>query len=206
MDTPSPKHCPSCGTVLGQDADGLADGLCPRCLLASSLAAGHGFTKHFEAMALATLNMVTVHVFGHRDDFYFLLMESVDGPNLRSLLVDHRLSPDEALAIVPPLCEALEFAHRRNVVHCDIKPEWPAAGKEEELHHLRPFLDGNSSHGELTRLAERSGINENTLRSQLHPLRRAFRRHLRTKIAPTVSATEDTSSELHTLIDSPRPA
>src|SRR6056297_1656756 len=76
MDTPSPKHCPSCGTVLGQDADGLADGLCSRCLLASSLAAGHGFTKRFEAMALATLNMVTVHVFGHRDDFYFLLMES----------------------------------------------------------------------------------------------------------------------------------
>lgn len=50
-------------------------------------------------------------------------MEFVDGVNLRQLLQSHRLSAEEALAIVPSLCDALQFAHDRGIVHRDIKPE-----------------------------------------------------------------------------------
>ncbi|MDB4304542.1 serine/threonine protein kinase [Akkermansiaceae bacterium] len=97
-------------------------------LLPQSLAADPEFASRFqdEAKALATLshpNIVTVHDFGQQGDFYFLLMEFVDGPNLRHLIRDHHLSAEEALAIIPPLCEALEFAHSQNIVHRDIKPE-----------------------------------------------------------------------------------
>lgn len=97
-------------------------------LLPLSLAADPEFADRFqgEAKALATLNhpnIVTVHDFGKQGDFYFLLMEFVDGPNLRHLIRDQKLSPQEALAIVPPLCDALEFAHQQNIVHRDIKPE-----------------------------------------------------------------------------------
>lgn len=87
-----------------------------------------------------------------------------------------------------------------------LKAEWTAAGRAEEFETLRPFLDGNSARGELTRLAAQTGLNENTLRSQLHRLRGAFRGHLRARIAPTVSSPHDTASELHTLIDALRPA
>jgi serine/threonine protein kinase len=54
--------------------------------------------------------------------FYFL-MEFVDGVTLRQLLNAGRVSPREALAIVPQICDALQFAHDQGIVHRDIKPE-----------------------------------------------------------------------------------
>jgi tRNA A-37 threonylcarbamoyl transferase component Bud32 len=82
------------------------------------------FTR--EAQALAALshpNIVTIYDFGQAGGFYFLLMEYVDGANLRRLLRARKFTPEEALAIVPPLCDALQFAHDRGIVHRDIKPE-----------------------------------------------------------------------------------
>ncbi len=79
-----------------------------------------------EAQALAALNhpnIVTIYDFGQAGGFYFLLMEFVDGMNLRHLLRARKFTPEEALAIVPSLCDALQFAHERGIVHRDIKPE-----------------------------------------------------------------------------------
>ncbi|TWU38620.1 serine/threonine-protein kinase [Novipirellula artificiosorum] len=82
------------------------------------------FTR--EARALAELNhpnIVTIHDFGQAGGFFFLLMEYVDGVNLRQAMDAGRMSPAQALSIVPPVCEALTFAHNRGIVHRDIKPE-----------------------------------------------------------------------------------
>src|ERR1035437_8916425 len=49
-------------------------------------------------------------------------MEFVDGVNLRRLLDTQKLSPEQALAIVPQICDALQYAHDHGVVHRDIKP------------------------------------------------------------------------------------
>jgi serine/threonine protein kinase len=54
---------------------------------------------------------------------YYFLMEFVDGVTLRQLLNAGRVSPREALAIVPQICDALQFAHDQGIVHRDIKPE-----------------------------------------------------------------------------------
>ncbi|MDQ3621925.1 MAG: serine/threonine protein kinase [Verrucomicrobiota bacterium] len=68
-------------------------------------------------------NIVTLHEFGEADGLFYFVMEFVDGVNLRQLLNSGRISPREALAIVPQICDALQFAHDRDVVHRDIKPE-----------------------------------------------------------------------------------
>lgn len=86
------------------------------------------FAERFarEAQALALLqhpNIVTVHDFGHAGGLFFLIMEFVDGVNLRVLSRAQALKPEEALAIVPPICEALQYAHDQGIVHRDIKPD-----------------------------------------------------------------------------------
>jgi len=51
-------------------------------------------------------------------------MEFVDGLNLRQLLRTRKFTPEEALSIVPPLCDALQFAHDRasSIVTSNGKP------------------------------------------------------------------------------------
>jgi serine/threonine protein kinase len=97
-------------------------------ILPPQAACGPGFAERFnrEARALARLNhpnIVAVYEFGQVNDLPFFIMEFVDGLNLRELEHAGQLSSREALAIVPQICEALQFAHDEGIVHRDIKPE-----------------------------------------------------------------------------------
>ena len=97
-------------------------------LLAPERAGDPMFSQRFasEARSLAALNhphIVGVHDFGEAGGYFYLLMEFVDGVNLRQLIESRRLSPDEALGIITPVCDALQAAHERGIVHRDVKPE-----------------------------------------------------------------------------------
>ncbi len=96
-------------------------------ILPPALAAQPGFAERFtrEARALARLahpHIVAVYDFGERAGFYYLLMEFVNGVNLRQAM-RAGVTPEQALGLVPRICEALQFAHDRGVLHRDIKPE-----------------------------------------------------------------------------------
>jgi hypothetical protein len=98
-------------------------------LLPFELGVREDFAERFrhEAEALARLNhpgIVAVHDFGQADDgHYFIVMEYVAGTDLAARLRESGpLQTDEALAVVRQVCDALEYAHARGVVHRDIKP------------------------------------------------------------------------------------
>ena len=96
-------------------------------VLAREAARDPAFAERFqrEARALARLNhpnIVTVYDFGEVEGLFFLIQEYVDGADLRRVLQQGRLSPEEALRIVPVVCDALQYAHANGVVHRDIKP------------------------------------------------------------------------------------
>ena len=64
-----------------------------------------------------------VYDFGQTGQYYYFVMEYVDGMNLRQLLNSQTLEPRQALELVVQICTALQYAHDEGVVHRDIKPE-----------------------------------------------------------------------------------
>jgi serine/threonine protein kinase len=97
-------------------------------LLAPHLATDPAFAERFtrEARALARMshpNIVAVYDFGQVGTYFYLVMELVDGANLRRVMQDGRIEPKQALEIVPQVCDALQYAHDEGIVHRDVKPE-----------------------------------------------------------------------------------
>jgi serine/threonine protein kinase len=79
-----------------------------------------------EAQAAARLNhpgIVTLYEMGEEDGNALLVTELVDGATLAELNRDGTLSDRELGEIGADLCEALDHAHARAVVHRDIKPQ-----------------------------------------------------------------------------------
>ena len=64
--------------------------------------------------------IVTVHDFDRDGDIIFMTMELLEGKPLDVMLKD--LPHEQALPIIADICEALAFAHAKNIVHSDLKP------------------------------------------------------------------------------------
>lgn len=79
-----------------------------------------------EAVAFARVqhpNVVSVHDYLTREEFAFIVMEFVDGANLKEVLNTHqRLDNDEIMAIGVAVLRALNAAHKEGFLHRDIKP------------------------------------------------------------------------------------
>ncbi len=86
------------------------------------------FVERFlrEARAAARLKhagIVTIHDVGQEGDWYYFIMEYLEGQTLTEVIRQRGpLSSDEALSILRPLAAALNYAHHRGLVHRDIKP------------------------------------------------------------------------------------
>src|SRR5215475_6633705 len=78
-----------------------------------------------EAQACARLshpNIVTIYDMGEDDGRLFIVMELLEGEELRRLIARRaRLALPDKLAIVRQICDGLHYAHQKGVVHRDIK-------------------------------------------------------------------------------------
>jgi serine/threonine protein kinase len=87
------------------------------------------FLKRFEREATLLTDVNDPHIvrtidFGETGDLRYIVMEYVDGTTLKELQVSQtRLPLKRALELIHQAAEGLEAAHRRQIVHRDIKPQ-----------------------------------------------------------------------------------
>ena len=97
-------------------------------LLHARFAQDREFVERFrrEASSAAGLqhpNVVGVYDRGEFDGTYYIAMEYCEGRSLKDIVARTALDPQRAIAIAKQILVAARFAHRRNVIHRDLKPQ-----------------------------------------------------------------------------------
>ncbi len=91
--------------------------------------------KRFEreakaSAALSHSNVCTVHEIDRADGNTFIAMEFIEGESLDNQIAQGPLKLDEALDIAQQIAKGLEAAHKKGVVHRDIKPQNIMVGED----------------------------------------------------------------------------
>ena len=83
------------------------------------------FRREAELMAkVSHPNILSIYDYGEADGRPYLVMEYVEGGDLRRRLAGgHPMSPDQVRSILLPVSEALAHLHRQGIIHRDLKPE-----------------------------------------------------------------------------------
>ncbi len=97
-------------------------------VLHSHFAQEENFVARFrkEAQAAASLNhpnIVSIHDWGSEDDTYYIVMEYLEGRNLKEIIQEKGVLPAEvSIDVASRVLSALQYAHNHEIVHRDIKP------------------------------------------------------------------------------------
>ncbi|HYK88107.1 MAG TPA: protein kinase [Acidobacteriota bacterium] len=81
---------------------------------------------HGEYKSIATLqhpNIVAVHNFGEDNGITYVVMELLQGKNLRTLFIENlKSSVEDKLSMMVQIVEGFKHAHRNGILHRDVKP------------------------------------------------------------------------------------
>jgi len=113
-----------------------------------------------EAETVAVLNhpnIVPVYDMGNTEDFLYIVMQLIEGEDLRTYIQRHQLHPVPSkrgvplmagLSLMLPLLDALRFAHEDGVIHRDIKPANIIIDTKQNRPFLADFGIASTQHSE----------------------------------------------------------
>ncbi len=113
-------------------------------ILHENLTNDEEFLRRFqkEAHSAANLshpNIVTVHDIGQDGRRYYIVMEYVEGQTLKDYIrqyyqrFERPISVEESLDIAIKICAGVGYAHRANLVHCDIKSQNVLVSRDNQV-------------------------------------------------------------------------
>lgn len=82
------------------------------------------FIKEAQAAGkLAHPNIITIYDVGKEKDLTYIVMQYVEGQSLKELIESGKeFTPYEIIDIIIQICDALDYAHSKGIVHRDMKP------------------------------------------------------------------------------------
>ena len=97
-----------------------------KMILAGQLACDSDVKRfHAEAEAAARLDhpgIVPIFEIGQHDGQHYFSMAFIEGESLAKKVANSLLPPREAAEMVRKVAEAVEYAHQKGIIHCDLKP------------------------------------------------------------------------------------
>lgn len=111
------------------------------------------------ASAVNHPDVCTIYDVGEQGSFYYIVMEFLEGETLKQVLKRRGPLPEgEAVEIAVRVCRALEAAHKKGIVHRDIKPDnimVTSDGRVKIMDFgLARLLDGSSRASEAATAAD----------------------------------------------------